>query len=144
MPDLGDPNYWKSRINTGLSRFFVLKILYEGPSYGYEIFKKLSDLIEGCCVPTFGTIYPILAELTDEGYARILKSSHKKGGKRKKIYALTPKGKRAYKIALETWRSCMPLIYKAIDHEYTEGDNLKKLADWSCKGPVRHSPLMIR
>jgi len=120
MLDLDDPNYWKSLINIGLSKFFVLKLLYEEPSYGYEIFKKLSCLTEGCCVPTFGTIYPILAKLADEGYARILTPSHKTGGKRRKIYALTPKGKKAYKIALEAWRSSMPFIYKAVDYEYTE------------------------
>jgi DNA-binding PadR family transcriptional regulator len=120
MPDLDDPNYWKSLINIGLSKFFVLKVLYEGPSYGYEILKKVADLTQGCCTPTVGTIYPILTRLTKEGYAKILKISNTKGGRQTKYYTLTPKGKKTYKIALEAWRSTLPYIYKAIDFEYED------------------------
>ena len=112
MPDLDEPTYWKSLINIGLSKFFVLKILYEGPSYGYEILKKVADLTDGCCAPTVGTIYPILTKLTKDGYARILKISNTEGGRQRKIYTLTPKGKKTYKIALEAWRSTLPYIIK--------------------------------
>ena len=120
MPDLDEPTYWKSLINIGLSKFFVLKILYEGPSYGYEILKQVADLTDGCCAPTVGTIYPILTRLTKDGYARILKISNTEGGRQRKIYTLTPKGKKTYKIALEAWRSTLPYIYKAIDFEYVD------------------------
>lgn len=120
MPDLEDSNYWKSLINIGLSKFFVLKILSEGPSHGYGILKKLTYLTEGCCAPTFGTIYPILTKLTKEGYAKIVRVSEKKVKRKRKIYALTPKGRKTYKIALEAWRSAIPYIYKAIDFEYTD------------------------
>ncbi len=120
MPNLNDPNYWRSLINIGLSKFFMLKILYEGPSYGYEIMKKLTKLTEGCGGPTFGTIYPILTKLTKDGYARTLKISNEEGGRKRKVYALTPKGKKTYKIALETWRSTVPFIYKAIDYQYAD------------------------
>ena len=120
MPDIDDHTYWKSLINIGLSKFFVLKILYEGPSYGYEILKKVADLTDGCCAPTVGTIYPILTRLTKDGYAKILKISNTEGGRQRKIYTLTPKGKKTYKIALEAWRSTLPYIYKAIDFEYVD------------------------
>lgn len=120
MADLDEPTYWKSLINIGLSKFFILKILYEGPSYGYEILKKVADLTDGCCAPTVGTIYPILTRLTKDGYAKILKISNTEGGRQRKIYTLTPKGKKTYKIALEAWRSTLPYIYKAIDFEYED------------------------
>jgi DNA-binding PadR family transcriptional regulator len=126
MQKLDDPNYWKSLINIGLSKFFVIKILYEEPTHGYGILKKLTELTEGCCVPTFGSIYPILAKLTKEGYAKILKVSNKGQGRKKKVYALTPKGKKTYKIALEAWRTTLPYICKTIDIEYS-GDELKSI-----------------
>ncbi len=129
MPDLDDPTYWKSLINIGLSKFFVLKILYEGPSYGYEILKKVADLTDGCCAPTVGTIYPILTRLTKDGYARILKISNTEGGRQRKIYTLTPKGKKTYKIALEAWRSTLPYIYKAIDFEYVDEESEEACCD---------------
>ena len=129
MSDFDDPTYWKSLINIGLSKFFVLKILYEGPSYGYEILKKVADLTDGCCAPTVGTIYPILTRLTKDGYARILKISNTEGGRQRKIYTLTPKGKKTYKIALEAWRSTLPYIYKAIDFEYVDEESEEACCD---------------
>lgn len=129
MPDLDEPTYWKSLINIGLSKFFVLKLLYEGPSYGYEILKKVADLTDGCCAPTVGTIYPILTKLTKDGYARILKISNTEGGRQRKIYTLTPKGKKTYKIALEAWRSTLPYIYKAIDFEYVDEEDEEACCD---------------
>jgi DNA-binding PadR family transcriptional regulator len=58
--------------------------------------------------------------LTKDGYAKILKISNTEGGRQRKIYTLTPKGKKTYKIALEAWRSTLPYIYKAIDFEYED------------------------
>jgi len=118
-PDFEDPEYWKALINNGLSKFYVLKILYEGPLHGYGILKKLTALTGGCCIPTFGTIYPVLKKLTEQGYAKILKVSNDESKRQRKVYALTPKGKITYKIALDVWRSVIPYIYKAIDFEYT-------------------------
>ena len=129
MSDYNDPNYWKSLINIGLSKFFVLKVLYEGPSYGYEILKKVAELTQGCCAPTYGTVYPILTKLTKEGYAKILKISNTEGGRQRKIYTLTPKGRKTYKIALEAWRSTLPYIYKAIDFEYVDQEREEVCCD---------------
>lgn len=118
-PDLENPEYWKALINNGLSKFYVLKILYEGPSHGYGILKKLTALTGGCCIPTFGTIYPVLRKLTEEGYAKIQKVSNDESKRPRKVYALTSKGEITYRIALDVWRSVIPYIYKAIDFEYT-------------------------
>ncbi|GBE01759.1 transcriptional regulator PadR-like family protein [bacterium BMS3Bbin06] len=119
MPNLDDPAYWKSLINNGLSKFYVLKILNEGPNHGYGILKELSLLTEGCCMPTFGTIYPVLKKLTEEGYARILENPKTQNKRMKKVYTLTPKGKKTYKIALDAWRSVIPYIHRAIDSDYS-------------------------
>ncbi len=119
-PDFEDPEYWKGLINNGLSKFYVLKILYEGPSHGYGILKKLTALTGGCCIPTFGTIYPVLKKLTEKGYAKVLKVSNDESKRQRKVYALTPKGEITYKIALDVWRSVIPYIYRAIDFEYAD------------------------
>ena len=118
MQKLEDPNYWKSLINIGLSKFFILKILYDKPTHGYGILKNLTDLSEGCCVLTAGSVYPILAKLAKDGYTKILKISRTDTGRIKKIYALTPKGKKAYKIAMEAWETTLPYICKGIGCEY--------------------------
>ncbi len=115
MTRLDDPTYWKSVINIGLSKILVLKILSKGPNHGYGILKQLQELTHDCCTPTFGTIYPILKELTRDGYAQVREENQTKGGQKRRVYTLTTAGLEAYKVALETWRSTIPYINRAIE-----------------------------
>lgn len=114
--DLADLNYWKSLINTGLTKLLVLKVLSVGPNHGYGILKELESITSGCCVPTFGSIYPVLKELTQYGYAVVADGQQLKGAQKRRIYTLTPLGVEAYKVAVEAWRSTIPYIYKAIEN----------------------------
>lgn len=74
-------------------------------------------MTSGCCVPTFGTIYPILKELTKNGYAEVKEDRQLKGAQKRQVYTLTPSGIAAYEVALEAWRSTIPYIYKAIEDD---------------------------
>ncbi len=114
---LTDPGYWKSLINTGLTKLLVLKVLSKGPNHGYGILKELESVTSGCCVPTFGTIYPVLKELTRRGYADVSEDRQLKGAQKRRVYTLTPLGLDAYRTALEAWRSTIPYIYKAIEDD---------------------------
>jgi len=122
--ELTNPHYWKSLINTGLTKLLVLKVLSVGPNHGYGILKELESITSGCCVPTFGSIYPVLKELTLYGYAVVADGKQLKGAQKRRIYTLTPLGVEAYKVAVEAWRSTIPYIYKAI-----ENNNLVFLED---------------
>lgn len=115
--NLTDPGYWKSLINIGLTKVLILKTLSVGPNHGYGILNELKTITGGCCVPTFGTIYPILKELTKHGYAEVKEDTQLKGAQKRKVYSLTPLGFQAYKVALEAWRSTIPYIYKAIEDD---------------------------
>ncbi len=117
MSRLDDTSYWKSVINIGLSKILILKILSKGPNHGYGILKQLESLTHDCCTPTSGTIYPILKELTREGYAKVKEEDQIKGGQKRRVYTLTPSGVKAYKVALEAWRSTIPYIHRAIEDE---------------------------
>ncbi|HNY70000.1 MAG TPA: PadR family transcriptional regulator [Syntrophorhabdus sp.] len=112
---LTEPSFWKSLINIGLSRILVLKVLSKGPNYGYGILKELESITSGCCTPTYGTIYPILKELTKEGYAVVSEDKQLKGAQKRRVYTLTPSGIEAYHVALGAWRTTIPYIYKAIE-----------------------------
>lgn len=114
---LTDPDYWKSLINIGLTKLLVLKILSRGHNHGYGILKELESITNGCCMPTFGTIYPILKELTKHGYAEVAEDKQLKGAQKRKVYTLTPLGIEAYEVALEAWRSTISYIYKAIEND---------------------------
>jgi DNA-binding PadR family transcriptional regulator len=114
--ELTDLNYWKSLINTGLTKLLVLKVLSVSPNHGYGILKELQAITSGCCVPTFGSIYPVLKELTQYGYAVVADGKQLKGAQKRRIYTLTPSGVEAYEVAVEAWRSTIPYIYKAIEN----------------------------
>lgn len=114
---MSELNYWKSLINIGLTKFLVLKVLSMGPKHGYGVLKDLELMTSGCCVPTFGTIYPILKELTRNGYADVTEDVQLKGAQKRRVYTLTPSGIEAYEVALEAWRSTIPYIYKALEND---------------------------
>jgi DNA-binding PadR family transcriptional regulator len=114
---LHELKYWKSLINIGLTKVLVLKVLSMGPNHGYGILKELESITSGCCIPTFGTIYPILKELTKHGYAEVKEDTQLKGAQKRRVYTLTPLGVEAYEVAIEAWRSTIPYIYKAIEND---------------------------
>lgn len=140
MGVLKDIGYWKALINIGLTRILILKILSMGPNYGYEILKQLESLTRGCCTPTFGTIYPILKDLTGNGYAVVKEERQLKGGQKRRVYTLTPSGIEAYNTALEAWRSTMPFIHRAIEGEDLGSlVNIETSSATKMKNPARKS-----
>ncbi len=114
---LTDVKYWKSLINIGLTKLLVLKVLSKGSNHGYGILKELASMTSGCCVPTFGTVYPILKELTRHGYTKVSDDRQLKGAQKRRVYTLTPSGIEAYGVAIEAWRSTIPYVYKAIESD---------------------------
>ena len=108
--DLESETYWKSLINQSLSKFFILQTLNQGPCHGYALLEKLRDFTHGCCTPTYATIYPILKELSQGGYAQI--TTEMTGERERKVYELTEKGQNAYHKALSVWREVLPYINK--------------------------------
>ena len=73
------------------SRYAILGVLSQGPMSGYDIKKFIELSISNFWSESYGQIYPILKQLTEEG----LTSSHteKQEGKPERyIYTLTEKG----------------------------------------------------
>jgi DNA-binding PadR family transcriptional regulator len=123
---LESQTYWKSLINMSLSKFFILQTLYRGPTHGYALLEKLRLFTRGCCTPTYATIYPILNELADGGYASVKQEST--GDRQRKVYELTEKGKSAYHEALVVWREVLPYLNNVVNTESGSKDsaNLNK------------------
>jgi len=121
--ELENIEYWRSLTNIGLTKIFVLKILSEGANHGYGILKWLESLTHGCCTPMFGTIYPILKNLTLGGYAKVKKDKPLKGGQKRRTYTLTSMGMKPFQIALDAWKTTIPYINRAIE---SEGPRIRK------------------
>lgn len=76
----------------GLLRFFVLKLLSEKPMSGSEIIEEIERETGGRWKPSPGSIYPLLAWLQNEGYAKRLPKEE--GGIKR--YTLTEEGKKFF------------------------------------------------
>ncbi len=111
--ELESQSYWKSLINMSLSKFFILQTLFSGPIHGYALLEKMRDFTQGCCTPTYATIYPILNELAKGGYAVV--KTENTGDRPRKVYELTEKGNLAYQEAIKVWREVLPYLNKVVN-----------------------------
>ncbi|MBB6183514.1 PadR family transcriptional regulator [Oleiagrimonas soli] len=85
------------------SRTFVLSILTEGDSYGYEIIQRVAELTDGALIWTDGMLYPVLHRLEDGGCVRSYWQPSPTGRKRK-YYALTDVGRDELDDRKRQWR----------------------------------------
>jgi DNA-binding PadR family transcriptional regulator len=100
-PDYTDRAYWHGTIKMALSKFFVLCVLHRKPMHGYEVVQAVARTTNGCCSPTEGTVYPVLNEFEAGGY--LTAHSEIVQGRERRIYALTDKGREAFRVAVATW-----------------------------------------
>ncbi|WEL23139.1 PadR family transcriptional regulator [Candidatus Nanohalovita haloferacivicina] len=85
------------KLPSDILRYTVLKIFEEGPSYGYEVVSSIEEVTDGYWSPSYGTIYPLIQRLEDQG---LLKSLSEKEAKDQGLdngdrnyFELTEKGK---------------------------------------------------
>lgn len=99
--DLTSRSYWSGTIRMALSKFFVLRVLRDGPSHGYDIARAVERVTSGCCSPTEGGLYPVLREFEQGGY--VTSKAEVVSGRERKVYTLTEKGIEAFRVGLEAW-----------------------------------------
>lgn len=109
--DITTEDYWRSVMNQSLCKFFILRALYDEPLHGYGVIQAVDEQTEGFCVPTEGTVYPILREFKECGCAESTEETH--GGRRRKVYRLTAKGREAFERGVEVWQEGLAQIEKA-------------------------------
>jgi PadR family transcriptional regulator, regulatory protein PadR len=80
----------------------LLAILQQGPMHGYAIASELRARSGGALEVPEGTLYPVLHKLEQEGLVR----SHweKVGGRRRRVYAASPKSQNALRERVESWQ----------------------------------------
>jgi DNA-binding PadR family transcriptional regulator len=71
------------------SRFYILTILYEGPTHGYQILSRFKKRVKKEVSPSL--VYPFLQQLEEKGLVNhIVKPV---GEKKRKVFELTEKGR---------------------------------------------------
>jgi DNA-binding PadR family transcriptional regulator len=100
-PDYTSRAYWAGTIKMSLSKFFVLRVLHDGPSHGYDIARAVERATSGCCSPTEGGLYPVLREFETGGY--VTAETEVVSGRERKTYTLTDKGREAFSVGVDAW-----------------------------------------
>lgn len=88
---------------SGSSRLLVLKLLNEKPQYGYELIKTLKTRSNDVFDMKEGTLYPILHKLENDGL--IQASNQTVSGRVRKVYSITPKGKKLLEKDTKEWKA---------------------------------------
>jgi PadR family transcriptional regulator PadR len=101
LPDLSSRAYWNGTIKMSLSKLFILRVLHDRPMHGYDIARTVERTTNGCCSPSEGTIYPVLRDFEEGGYVTF--EAEVVGGRERKVYTLTEKGRDALRVAIDAW-----------------------------------------
>jgi DNA-binding PadR family transcriptional regulator len=107
-------------IVSDFSRFYILTILYEGPNHGYGIMSRFRKRLGKDITPSL--VYPFLQLLEQKGV--ISHTMEPVGKKQRKIYNLTPEGK---KLTTRLFKRFADLVSVALE------PNLSTCAHCGCK-----------
>jgi DNA-binding PadR family transcriptional regulator len=125
---------YENRISD-FDRFYIFTVLYEGPTHGYGILRKFQNRLKKKGSP--GIVYPFLQQLEKRGLVTSKKELH--GDRERKIYALTPEGRRfceglfkrfssivsiAIEPSLEKCSHCGCTLYEGSHQEFIAGAKL--------------------
>jgi len=104
---------WPSEWLRGVLGVCVLRVLLDGPSYGYAITQRLAEAglgdIKG------GTLYPLLGRLEEAGHVEV-EWRPGEGGPGRKYFALTTQGRREAAELATRWAS-----FTTTTRELTDG-----------------------
>lgn len=105
-----------AQMKRGLIENCVLAALARGDSYGYQIIKDMA----GTVTVTESTLYPILRRLEGAGALSVYSVEH--NGRLRKIYHLTPTGRRQLESFAADWGEISAMydfIRGGLDHDKT-------------------------
>ncbi len=78
----------QKRIPSELINYLILKSMQKGPTYGYELIKRLKEKSNDHWDPSYGTVYGALNRMEDNGFIERAEKEEED----RKYYQLTEKG----------------------------------------------------
>ena len=106
-------NAISSDVIRGYIDVMILRVLYEGDSYGYEISKRITEISESRYTMKETTLYSAFSRLEKLGYLRSYPGSYS-GGRERTYYNLTGEGQAYYRHKCAEWALTKDLIAKFI------------------------------
>lgn len=91
----------------------VLRILMDGDSYGYEIYKKIIEKSNGLYELKEATLYSSFRRLEQDGNINSYWGDETQGGRRK-YYKITQLGENTYNLNKQDWEFSKTIIEKLL------------------------------
>ena len=91
-----------SDVIRGYNDTFILFLLLDAPSYGYEISRQIRLLTDGKYIIKETTLYSAFTRLEKNGYIESFYGDET-GGRRRTYYRITPAGRTYYAEKCEEW-----------------------------------------
>lgn len=98
----------------GNAAVLILSVLDREPMHGYRIVKELDQLSEGYFAMREGTLYPHLHQLEKDGLIEGVWETVT-GGRERKSYRITDKGRRELERRHEEWRRFQDKVNRVLN-----------------------------
>ena len=101
------------QLRKGSTPLLLLSVLAANKMYGYQIMRELEQRSEGYFTMTAALLYPALHQLEADG---LVKSEWQEGQgrRRRKYYAITPKGRKALASSQAEWETFLANLQKTL------------------------------
>lgn len=95
----------------------ILSVLERGEAHGFEVLKRLEEAGCGALRLREGTLYPALYRLEEAGMlrGRWEDGAVKRRGPRRRVYRLTPAGKRSIAKRRDDWKHFVSIIGRIVE-----------------------------
>ena len=119
LATVGELDSWQEQLRRGGLELAILLALARHPRYGLDIIGHLEAFTD--LVVTEGTIYPILARLTRDGW--LISEWREEGSHPRKYYRLTDGGRARLTYMTGSWRSFAAKLERLIVAAQGDGDD---------------------
>ena len=106
-----------SDIIRGYNDTMILYLLWDSPSYGYEISKRIKSLSEEKYVIKETTLYSAFTRLEKNGFVESYSENVSINGKRRTYYKITEQGRRYYRDKCAEWTLTKEVVEKFIKQD---------------------------
>lgn len=106
-----------SDIIRGYNDTMILYLLWEAPSYGYEISKKIKSLTDEKYVIKETTLYSAFTRLEKNGFVEAFSENAAINGKRRTYYRITEQGRQYYREKCAEWTLTKEVVEKFIKED---------------------------
>jgi DNA-binding PadR family transcriptional regulator len=132
----GERESWETEIRRGVMQLFVLTLIKEKETYGYEIAQNIRKRTMGQLIMEEGTLYPALKRMEQNNW--VTSRWERVGDKIRKYYSITPEGEAKLTEMVSFWNKLVSPLVTTIKStvEIKEGTTNGKGVLDSSSGPT--------